>query len=876
HAITWDGYVDINNNLKVASRSRYIGGFPPVTYVDLWNAQPNSSTVGTILARGGASQMFLTVNQRVSVNDQDSVAFTYLQQGAGTGAIFGGVALYTPTRGLEDPIILDQSTAVLYPSLSEDGHIALRDGLSGSSPIVLINPDLGGRTAIAGAGFANLGWRPGVSERAEVVAFQANLANTAIVTGAYRDPGQGVFISLDRAAYTGQAGQPREVYRIAGIGCSGDPGAYEDSSFVRGFNPDKPVVVNHAFSGNTREFKVAWIGLGAYDSEAVYLTQVTLPPEVASSQPITPIVSTARVIGVGDTITGVAGTIVTITIGPKMTARGELAIWVQTDAGVQAVLRTGPQLRRPVLVVPGIVGTGPALTSTVWWKQRGPDPQEIVMDPLLGVYDDISQTLVNFGYTLGEDLFMVNYDWRLAPYLFDGTIDGRITGFSAQQLSDSTFERAMDYLGYYLRKAADKWKSATGEELDAVDLIAHSTGGLLARGYVQSDAYGGSIAPSGPTGATHLPKVRNMIFAGVPSLGAAKAWNPLYNNFGDDTSFQVVLSKILYAEYLYLKSSDSNSIAGPGSPLAYRDLAGETEDIRQRDFISRYLPTANSLLAVYPFIGDDGKGSYLETTGDASEWMQFDNLPLLDLNNGLRVGTGITVPRDIGLISGTLTHVVGKGGLKTPMWVEKTFEPSVNCAFSRDAVEVFDVVGDLRRTLFKNATGATAQTLLNVLDRLNILYSALTLVKNINRAIYHDIVPFDSYLGRCAAEGERWFHTRPTAPTASVPTMRFKDLGDETVPLGSAIGLYVDASGRPLTSAVQVSSFVGVDHVGLMYDRDTQLAMVQALGIDGANPNIVSVAAHKGSAGALYNAYRRIGGFVVSDLDVLTAGLGTV
>ncbi|MEO6063515.1 MAG: hypothetical protein ABIQ99_16410, partial [Thermoflexales bacterium] len=223
-------------------------------------------------------------------------------------------------------------------------------------------------------GYTNLGWRPGLSEKAEVVAFHANLSNTAVVTGAYRDPGQGVFISLDRAAYTGQASQPREVYRIAGIGCSGDPGAYEDSSFVRGFNPNKPVVANHAFTGNRREFKVAWVGTGAYDSEAVYLTQVTLPPEVASSRPITPIVSTARVIGVGDMITGVAGTILTVTIGPKMTARGELAIWVQTDAGVQAVLRTKPLLRRPVLIVPGIVGTGPALTSTVWWKQRGPDP----------------------------------------------------------------------------------------------------------------------------------------------------------------------------------------------------------------------------------------------------------------------------------------------------------------------------------------------------------------------------------------------------------------------------------------------------------------------------------------------------------------------
>ncbi|MEO6063937.1 MAG: hypothetical protein ABIQ99_18555, partial [Thermoflexales bacterium] len=193
HAITWDGYVDINNNLKVASRSRYLGGsFPPVTYVDLWDAQPGASTVGAIVARGGAGQALLTVNQRVSVNDSDTIAFTYLEQGAGTGAIFGGVAIYTPTRGVDDPIILDQSTAVLYPSLSDDGHITLCDGLSSNSPIVLINPDLGGRASIAGLGYTNLGWRPGLSEKAEVVAFHANLSNTAVVTGAYRDPGQGV------------------------------------------------------------------------------------------------------------------------------------------------------------------------------------------------------------------------------------------------------------------------------------------------------------------------------------------------------------------------------------------------------------------------------------------------------------------------------------------------------------------------------------------------------------------------------------------------------------------------------------------------------------------------------------------------------------
>ncbi|HQV28290.1 MAG TPA: hypothetical protein PKZ61_09360 [Thermoflexales bacterium] len=881
---TYDGYVDINNNLKVAARMRFIGGFPPTTFVQFWDGTPAGANAGEIIGRGGAGQTFLTVNQRVSVNDSDHVAYTYLEQGPG-GALFGGVAEFQPARGESDPLKLDQSTAVLYPSLSEDGHIALRDGLSGASPIVLIDPDFGGRKTIAGAGWSDLGWRPGVSEKAEVVAFHANLSNTAIVTGAYRDAGPGIFISLDRGAYTGQTGQPREVYRIAGIACSGMPGDYEDKSFIRSFVPEKPVIVNDKMTGDGRQFSVAYVARGAYDAEAVFITRISLPNDVTSGKPISPILQTARIIGVGDlisnvtgAITGVLGAVVTLTISPRMTARDQIAIWVQTDTGAQAVLRTGPQLHRPVLIVPGIVGTGPAEGSIAWWKQRGVDPSQIVMDPLLGVYDDISQTLVNHGYTLGEDLFMINYDWRVAPGIFDGQVDGQVSNLTAQGISDNVFERGVDYLGYYLRKAADKWKAEYSTELDTVDIVAHSTGGLVTRVYAQSGAYGGAITPTLPGAAAHLPKIRNFVSVGVPHAGAAKAWNPLQNNFGDDLSFQVVLSKILYAEYLYLQASPSNYIEGPEGPLSLSILNDASEDIRQRDFISRYLPTADSLLATYPFLAyDDPAGSYLDnTTQGGPDARKFHNRLLEDLNNGDLQGTGTRMPPIAGLISGTLSLVVGEYGDKTPIWVNRQTSGTTTCAVAQATNTGFSVIGQLRDFVLSAATLGSAEALVNVASRLDVVLGALSFVGNLAQALVANIVPMSSFAGRCADTGENWYRTMSREPSFHDPMMFWNRKGDETVPFGSAAGMFLDPNGFPLGSNVVLSQYANVDHVGLMYDSRTQMAILSGLEVEGRSAGKISVDKHKGSGGALINAYSRIGGFLVNNLDALDQYLNPV
>jgi triacylglycerol esterase/lipase EstA (alpha/beta hydrolase family) len=51
--------------------------------------------------------------------------------------------------------------------------------------------------------------------------------------------------------------------------------------------------------------------------------------------------------------------------------------------------------------------------------------------------------------------------------------------------------------------------------MDAVDVIAHSTGGLVARSYIQSAAYGGFF-----NGTQKLPTFENLIMVGVPNRGA--------------------------------------------------------------------------------------------------------------------------------------------------------------------------------------------------------------------------------------------------------------------------------------------------------------------------------------------------------------------
>ena len=286
----------------------------------------------------------------------------------------------------------------------------------------------------------------------------------------------------------------------------------------------------------------------------------------------------------------------------------------------------GGAARKPVMIIPGIGGTFASSTSDLkdWYLNRGVDPSELQIDPLARVYDDLIQTFVNLGYVKDKDLFVVNYDWRLppGPRPLDGNFDGVVNGISATSISDQQFDYGVDYLGVALRRASERWEvDHPGRSLDEVDVIAHSTGGLVVRTYIQSPAYNATF-----TGSKRLPMVRNLLMVGVPNRGASKAWNPLHDNWNVERPYRLVLSKII--DGAFAKVLSGRTINGPDHTITRASILDAQGNLSHVKFIDQYVPTMRSLLATYDF-ADFGSG-YTNVNGDP----EFSNDWILDLNDG--------------------------------------------------------------------------------------------------------------------------------------------------------------------------------------------------------------------------------------------------
>jgi pimeloyl-ACP methyl ester carboxylesterase len=182
--------------------------------------------------------------------------------------------------------------------------------------------------------------------------------------------------------------------------------------------------------------------------------------------------------------------------------------------------------REPVVIVPGVLGSRLARASDggeVW-----PNPEEMISSAgdqyldflkmngdgtpaadravvasdilreatatFLGItfdsvfYKNLVDGLVADGYTEGTDLFVAPYDWRLGIESSTATL-------------------------------AEKISQAVAASPDGkVNIVAHSMGGLLVKQYL--------------AGRADTSFVDKVVLAGVPQLGAPKAWKLL--NYGDD------------------------------------------------------------------------------------------------------------------------------------------------------------------------------------------------------------------------------------------------------------------------------------------------------------------------------------------------------
>jgi uncharacterized protein YjbI with pentapeptide repeats len=327
----------------------------------------------------------------------------------------------------------------------------------------------------------------------------------------------------------------------------------------------------------------------------------------------------------------------------------EPRLLLSADAGIE-----------PLLLIPGFGATqaaAPALTEE-WLTTRGIAPDKLQIDPLANSAADLIQSLENVGYSQNQDdwgtntpLIVANWDWRVPVAERDaGDPDGVLSGVSAASITDwavDGFDTALDYLGYYLDLAAQAG-------FGSVDVISHSTGGLVARAYMQSAAYGAQYDSDGDGFIAgddlFLPTIDDLILVGVPNEGVSQSWNLLMDDFNVKSASRGMAHLLDLAWDLM---HEGTPIAGPGGDITSASLAADDpltpQDEAKLDFARRYVGAAHDLVGTYDLLDSDDDGLY-EAIGDVAGLEAFANTLVADINFGLgpadlveRTGTGKTI-----------------------------------------------------------------------------------------------------------------------------------------------------------------------------------------------------------------------------------------
>ncbi|MGB8170655.1 MAG: LEPR-XLL domain-containing protein, partial [Chthoniobacteraceae bacterium] len=291
------------------------------------------------------------------------------------------------------------------------------------------------------------------------------------------------------------------------------------------------------------------------------------------------------------------------------------------------VIQHSTTIDRPLLFVPGFAGSFFADDTpagrTEWFLNRGLSPTKLVLEPLTNAYSNLVQSFINVGYTLGVDLFVANWDWRLPVAKQDLTADGNLTNVTGPEITDSVFETGVDYLGYWLDQAATTWNLLGNGSLPSVDLVTHSTGGLIARAYIESGAYGASYG-----GGKTLPKVFNFVESAAPNQGLAGTYLMLQDDFSQKASTRI-LGRTINAAYQAVVGGQV--LHNPdGSMITSADLTAQGANA-MKWFIAHYVESLQDLIGTYAMLDLGGAGTFVTpTTANGG----FQNKLVQDLNGG--------------------------------------------------------------------------------------------------------------------------------------------------------------------------------------------------------------------------------------------------
>jgi pimeloyl-ACP methyl ester carboxylesterase len=255
-------------------------------------------------------------------------------------------------------------------------------------------------------------------------------------------------------------------------------------------------------------------------------------------------------------------------------------------------------VRTPTLVVPGILGS---LTPEIEFKgstasqpfqvgrirkelrrfllkQTAFDPRELVSERLGKAYDEIIDRFENQGFELcmvhrdvppesdptcdrDADLFFAAYDWR-QPVLVNPSNETQLLWDN-----DGVLESGVEYLDWWIDLAKAKWVERYGTaDGFAVDIVAHSMGGLVSRSYIEEADDAGQVAEP----------VNQLIMLGTP-------------NHGSVASFQFVKPGVRLFESFNLGCS---SVAA----LVDAVIGADSSDSCLRAIIKEAMPARDKLL----------------------------------------------------------------------------------------------------------------------------------------------------------------------------------------------------------------------------------------------------------------------------------------
>jgi PGAP1-like protein len=179
----------------------------------------------------------------------------------------------------------------------------------------------------------------------------------------------------------------------------------------------------------------------------------------------------------------------------------------------------------PVLFIPGYGASHPNAGSVASFAfSRGASPTDL---SLSASYDLLVRSLTRAGYVSGKTFFGAVFDYRMLAAPDDGNFDGILSNVTAASITSGNFAYAVNYLGYWLDQAVQ-----ANPGVPYVDIVTHSTGGILARAYIQSPAYGGSYVDRNGR-PRQLPRIRNLILGANPNEGTVHSWRPWGGDFQD-------------------------------------------------------------------------------------------------------------------------------------------------------------------------------------------------------------------------------------------------------------------------------------------------------------------------------------------------------